>query len=79
MNVKTPAELIESSEPDTVKTISSPSSSVAETVPMEFWFSAALKVDPDEKTGAISFRFVIAIVKSCEVELTPSVAVTVAV
>ena len=59
MNVKTPAELIESSEPDIVKTILSPSSSVAETVPMEFWFSAALKVDQDEKTGAISFKFVI--------------------
>ena len=50
--------MMESSEPDTVKVISSPSSSVAVTVPIAVWFSAALKVADEVNTGATSFTLV---------------------
>ena len=46
--------MIASSVPETVKVISSPSASVAVTVPMAVWFSAALKLEADVITG-VSF------------------------
>ena len=54
--------MIASSVPETVKVISSPSASVAVTVPIAVWFSAALKVASEVKTGATSFTLVIEIV-----------------
>ena len=45
-----------------------PSASVASTVPMAVWFSAALNVAEDEISGATSLTFVILTVISCEVE-----------
>ena len=50
--------MIASSVPETVKVISSPSASVAVTVPMAVWFSAALKVASDVNSGAPSFILV---------------------
>ena len=68
-----------SSDPETLKVTESPSSSVAVTVPIDVWFSAALKVAPVVKTGATSLTLVTLTVISWFVELVPSVAVTVAV
>ena len=50
--LNTPSEVIANSEPDTLKVIETLSSSVAVTVPIDNWFSTALKVDPEVKTGA---------------------------
>ena len=44
MKVRTPAEVIANSDPETVKVTLSPSASVAVTVSIAVWFSAALKV-----------------------------------
>ena len=52
MKVKTPAEVIANSEPETMKVTLSPSASVAVTVSIAVWFSAALKVAPEVNTGA---------------------------
>jgi len=49
--LRPPAEVIASSEPETVKVTLSPSPSVAVTVPIAVWFSAALKVVDEVKTG----------------------------
>ena len=69
-----------SSDPDTLKVIESlVSASVAVTVPIAVWFSAALKLADEVKTGELSFRLVTLTVIFCVVELVPSVAVTVAV
>ena len=57
---------------------SSPSLSVAETVPIAFWFSSALKEDSDVNTGDSSFRLLMVTVISWVIELEPSLAVTVA-
>ena len=76
--VKTPAEVISKSEPETLKLIDVLSTSVAVTVPIAVWFSAALKVAEELITGATSSTFVTVTVMSCELELVPSVAVTVA-
>ena len=46
------------SVPETVKVTSSPSASVAVTVPMAVWFSAALKVASEVNSGATSFTLV---------------------
>ena len=56
-----------------------PSASVAVTVPIAVWFSAALKVADEVNAGEISFKFVTLTVMLCVVVLVPSVAVTVAV
>ena len=61
-----------------MKVTVSPSSSVAVTVSIAVWFSAALKVALEVKTGADAFG-VIEIIISWVDELTPSLAVTVAV
>ena len=61
-----------------MKVTSSPSASVAVTVPMAVWFSAALKVASELNSGAMSFTFVTLTVMSWVVELVPSLAVTVA-
>ena len=76
--VKTPAVVIASSEPETVKVTESPSASVAVTVSIAVWFSAALKVADEVKTGT-SLTSVIFTVISWDVELVSSLAVTVAV
>ena len=52
------------SEPEIEKVIISPSASVALTVPIAVWFSAALKVSSEVNSGATSFRLVIIIVTS---------------
>ena len=62
-----------------MKVISSPSSSVAVTVPIDVWFSSALKVSADVITGSISFTLVTVTVMSWVAVLEPSLAVTVAV
>ena len=61
-----------------MKVTPSPSSSVAVTVPIAVWFSAALKIEPEVKTGT-SLTSVTLTVMSWVVEFVPSVAVTVAV
>ena len=53
-----PVVVITNSEPETVKVTSSPSTSVAVTVPIAVWFSAALKVASEVNTGATSLTFV---------------------
>ena len=55
------------------------SASVAVTVPIAVWFSAALKLADEVNTGATSSTSVTVTVILCVVELVPSVAVTVAV
>ena len=70
---------MDSSEPDTVKVIEELSASVAVTVPIPVWFSAALKDDDDVINGALSFASITVTVMFCVVEFVPSVAVTVAV
>ena len=56
-----------------MKVTEPPSASVAVTVSMAVWFSAALRVADEVKTGELSFTFVILIVISLlEVDL-PSV------
>ena len=52
-----PAEVIANSAPETVKVTkpSSPSASVAVTVPIAVWFSAVLKLADEDITGAILF------------------------
>ena len=77
--VKTPAEVISSSDPEIVKVTLSSSASIAVTVPIAVWFSAALKLAAEVKTGALSFWLVILIVTSCEVELIPSLTLMVSV
>ena len=67
------------SDPEIVKVTSSPSTSVAVTVPIAVWFSAALKVASEVKLGLLSFTLVTLTVMSWVVELVPSLAVTVAV
>ena len=62
-----------SSVPETVKVTASPSASVATTEPIVDWFSAALKVASEVKTGAISLTLVIEIVTSLVTVSTLSV------
>ena len=71
---RTPAEGIANSDPETVKvTLSPSSSSVAVTVSIAVWFSAALKVALEVKTGATSLTLVIAMVTSLVTVSVPSV------
>ena len=77
MKVKTPAEVISSSEPETVKVIESPSTSEAVTVPIAVWFSAALKVASEVNSGATSLTLAMAIVISLVTVSVPSVKVSV--
>ena len=67
------------SDPETLNITSSPSASVAVTVPIDVWSSAALNVVDEVKAGALSLRFVILTVIFCALVKVPSVAVTVAV
>ena len=57
-NVRMPIGVIASSSPETMNVTSSPSASVAVTVPIEVWFSPALKVADEVNTGATSFTLV---------------------
>ena len=66
------------SSPETMNVTESPSASVAVTVPIAVWFSAALKVASEVNSGAISFTLLILTVISCVVEFVPSLAVTIA-
>ena len=61
------------SSPDTVNIMVPPSWSVAITVPIVVWFSAALNVDSEVMTGAISLTLVIEIVTSFVTVSVPSV------
>ena len=61
-----------------MKVTESPSASVAVTVSIDVWFSAALKVADEVKTGA-SLTSVTFTVMAWVVVLVPSLAVTVAV
>ena len=65
------------SSPEIVKVTSSSSASVAVTVPIAVWFSAALKVASEVNSGATSFTLVIIIVKSLVTVSVPSVKVSV--
>ena len=67
------------SDPEIVKLTSSPSASVAVTVPIAVWFSAALKVASEVNSGAISFTLVTLTVMAWVSVFVPSLAVTVAV
>ena len=60
-----------------MKVTPSPSASVAVTVPIAVWFSAALKVADEVYSGATSLILVIAIVISLVVVSVPSVKVSV--
>ena len=71
--------MISNSDPETLKLTESPSASVAVNVPIAVWFSAALRVALEVKTGATSLTLVTLTVKSWVVVLTPSLAETVAV
>ena len=62
IKVKTPAGVMDSSSPETVNVTSSPSASVAVTVPIASWFSGVSKTASEVKTGATSFTFVTLIV-----------------
>ena len=62
-----------------MKVTSSPSASVAVTVPMVVWFSSALKVVSEVNSGGTSFTLVTLTIMSWVTELVPSLAVTVAV
>jgi hypothetical protein len=60
--LNTPAEVINNSEPDTVKVTESPlSASVAVTVSIAVWFSAALKIAEDVNTGAVFGRVIVTV------------------
>ena len=50
--------MIANSSPEIVKVTSSPSASVAVTVPIAVWFSAALKVASEVNSGATSLTLV---------------------
>ena len=52
MKVKIPAEVIANSDPDIVNVIV-PARSVAVTVPIAVWFSAAVKLALDVNTGPV--------------------------
>ena len=71
--------VIDNSSPETVNTTSSPSSSVAVTVPIDVWFSGILKTASEVNTGNPSFTLVTLTVISWVAVLVPSLAVTVAV
>ena len=71
--------MIASSDPETVKVIDVLSVSVAVTVPIAVWFSAALKLADELNVGATSSMSVTVTVMICSTELSPSVAVKVAV
>ena len=61
------------SDPEIVKLTSSPSASVAVTVSIAVWFSAALKVASEVNSGATSLMFVTEIVTSLVTVSAPSV------
>ena len=73
MKVKVPAEVIAKSSPETVKVTSSPSASVAVTVPIAVWFSAALKLASEVNSGAMSLTLVITMLISLSTVSSPSV------
>ena len=56
-----------------------PSASVAVTVPIVIWFSAALKDADEVNTGGLSFKLFTLTVIFCEAVATPSLTVIVAV
>ena len=62
-----------------MKVIKSSSGSVAVTVAIAVWFSAALKVGLEVKTGAMSLTSVTLTVIAWVIILVPSLAVTVVV
>ena len=68
----------EASAPDIEYVNTSPSASVAVTVPIDVWFSAALNVEPDVIVGA-SLMLVTETVIPCDVEFVPSLTLIVAV
>ena len=61
-----------SSDPEIAKVTESPSASLAVTVPMAVWFSAALKVAEEVKTGELSSTLVTLMVTAWLVVLVPS-------
>ena len=65
------------SEPLILNVRSSPSASVAKTVPILVWFSSALNVEDEVITGVFSLSILFTfIVMSCVVEKLPSLTVT---
>ena len=68
--------MIASSDPETVKVIDELSASVAVTVPIAVWFSAALKLADELNTGSASSTLVTVTVMLCVVESVPSVTVS---
>ena len=60
-----------------MKVTESVSASVAVTVPILVWFSAALKVADEVNAGELSFKFVTLTVIAWVVEFVPSEAVAV--
>ena len=52
MKVKTPAEVISNSDPETMN-VTSPARSLAVTVSIAVWFSATVKLELDVNTGAV--------------------------
>ena len=56
--------------------MSSPSASVAVTVPIAVWFSSTLNDEDEFIIGLLSLRLLMDTIIFCEVELPPSEAVT---
>ena len=67
--------MIAKSDPETVKVTSSTSASVAVTVPIAVWFSAALKLAFEVNAGELSLTFVTVTVTPWVVVFVPSEAV----
>ena len=70
--------MMASSDPEIAKVTESPSASLAVTVPILVWFSAALKVAEEVKAGSLSLTLVTLMVRDWVVVLVPSEVVTVA-
>ena len=68
---------MDNSVPEILKLKLSPSGSLAVTIPIAVWFSAALKVASEVKTGAASFISIIVIVIFLVTVSVPSVNVNV--
>ena len=77
--VKTPLVLIDKPSPETLNAIDELSTSVAVTVPIAVWFSAAVNVAEEVITGATSSTSVTFTVILPESEKVPSETVNVAV
>ena len=78
LNVKTPFEVMDKSDPLTVKVMSSLSASVAVTVATANSFSLIEKVEDEVNIGLLSFKLFMFTVITWELEFSPSLTETIA-